>query len=235
MKISFNQPVFIPWGGFFARLMSSDQMVLLDETTLARGFTYVNRNRIKGPEGEVWITVPLKRKGRGRQKIKDLEVYEKERWVKKFLLTLKHYYGKSIYFEPVFTVIRAAAENPGENFLSLTLALLDILKTGLGIETELILQSRLGITGRGTPLLVSIAKELGAHEVILPYFSEKAVDCARFRDEHIRVRLLRYLPPQYPQFWGDFLINLSALDLFFCCGRDGRAVIEKGLRFYDLP
>ena len=232
MKVSFNQPAFVPWGGFFARLMSSDKMVLLDETILARGFTYVNRNRIKGPEGEVWITVPLKRKGRGQQKIKDLEIHEKERWAKKFLLTLKHYYGKSIYFEPVFADIRAAMEGPGENFLPLALALLDILKRGFGIETEMILQSHVGIAGQGTALLVSIAKELGAEEVILPYFSEKAVDCSRFRDENIRVKLLRYLPPQYPQFWGDFLMNLSALDLIFCCGRDGRTVIEKGMRFY---
>lgn len=233
MKVSFNQPAFIPWGGFFARLMSSDKTVLLDETILARGFTYVNRNRLKGPEGEVWITVPLKRRGRGRQKIKNLEIYEKERWVKKFLLTLKHYYGKGIYFEPVFGEIQKALENSGENFLPITLAFLDILKKGFGIETEMILQSHVGITGRGTPLLVSIAKKLGAEEVILPYFSEKAVDCTRFRDENIGVRLLRYLPPQYPQFWGDFLMNLSALDLLLCCGRDGRTVIERGIRFFE--
>jgi hypothetical protein len=44
--ISFNQPAFIPWGGFFARLLSSDRMVLLDDTVLARGFTFVNRNRL---------------------------------------------------------------------------------------------------------------------------------------------------------------------------------------------
>jgi hypothetical protein len=65
MKLSFNQPAFIPWGAFFARLLNSDRMVLLDETILARGFSYVNRNRINGPRGEVWLTVPLKKKGRG--------------------------------------------------------------------------------------------------------------------------------------------------------------------------
>jgi hypothetical protein len=61
----------------FARLIHSDAMILLDETLLSRGFSYVNRNRIKGPSGEVWITVPLKKKGRGFQKIKDLEIHEK--------------------------------------------------------------------------------------------------------------------------------------------------------------
>lgn len=231
MRISFNQPAFIPWGGFFARLMNSDAMVLLDDTVLARGFTYINRNRIKGPEGEVWITVPLKRKGRGAQKIRNLQIYEKERWGKKFLLTLKHYYGKSAVFESVFQQVRGAVETSDDSFLSLVLSLLNIIKTGFRIEEDMILQSATGIAGRGTPLLISIAKKLGAREVLLPYGAEKAVKCLDFRKENIGVQFLRYLPPQYPQFWGDFVMNLSALDLLLCLGESGRSVIERGARF----
>ncbi len=230
MRISFNQPAFIPWGGFFARLLSSDMMVLLDETALAHGFTYVNRNRVKGPQGEVWITIPLKRKGRSGQKIKDLEIYEKDRWAKKFLLTLEHFYGKSVYFERVYREIKAAAEAPDLSFLSLVLALLGILMTNLEIDKEMVLQSRIGISGKGTPLLVAIAKEIGAREVILPYYSEKAVECERFKGENIGVRFLRYAPPHYPQFWGEFIHNLSALDLLLCLGKKGKAIIENGTK-----
>ena len=233
MRISFNQPAFIPWGGFFARLLSSDKMVLLDETVLAHGFTYVNRNRIKGPEGEVWITVPLKRKGRGEQKIKDLEIYEKGRWADKFQLTLRHFYGKSVYFEPVFEEIKAAVEASGESFMNLVLALSNILIRFLEIDKEMVLQSETGMTGKGTALLVSISRKLGAREVVLPYFSEKAVDVGLFNKEKIQVRFLRYQPPPHPQFWGGFAENLSALDLFLCLGKQGRAVIEKGTKIFS--
>jgi hypothetical protein len=235
VNVTFNQPAFIPWGGFFARLLNSDRMVLLDETILARGFSYVNRNRIKGPRGEVWLTVPLKKKGRGAQKIRDLEIYEKERWRKKFLLTLRHDYGKSVDFEPVFEKIRAAAGSPDESFVKMSLALIEVLKNELDISRETVLQSDIGITGKGTTLLVSIAKEFGAEEVLLPYFSDKAVDYGAFKKENIHVRLLRYDPPQYPQFWGNFIKNLSALDLLFCCGKGGRAVMEKGTHLYEIP
>lgn len=231
MIISFNQPAFIPWGGFFARLLRSDRMVLLDDTLLARGFTFVNRNHLKGPDGEVWITVPLKRKGRGRQKIKDLEIYEKERWQKKFLLTLKHYYGHSVHFDSIFREICGAVAKPTVRFLDLALAVLEILKTKLEIEREMILQSSTGVTGKGTSLLVSIAKNLQSDEVILPYGSEKSLECAQFANAGIRLRFLRYLPPPYPQFWGDFLPNLSALDLLLCCGKEGIGIIEGGIRF----
>lgn len=233
MIISFNQPAFIPWGGFFARLLSSDRMILLNDTVLAHGFTFVNRNRLKGPEGEVWITVPLKRKGRGAQKIKDLEIYEKERWKKKFLATLQHYYGHSSYFSPVVKEIRSAVNKPGQRFLDLATALLNILRTNFGIDREIVLQSDLQITGKGTSLLVSIASKLQADEVILPHGSEKAVECAPFERSGIKVRFLRYAPPQYPQFWGNFLWNLSVLDLLLCCGPEGHAVIQKGIHFHE--
>jgi hypothetical protein len=228
MRISFNQPSFIPWGGFFARLLLSDKMVLLDDTLLSTGFTFVNRNRIKGPEGEVWISVPVKKKGRGRQKIKDLELHEKERWSKDFLLTLRHFYVKSIYFPSIYKRIKEAVGTQEESFCGMVLKLLNILREEFGIEQNFILQSKSGISGLGTELLVSLARELGATEVILPRYSDKAVDCGKFAEEHIDVRFLRYDPLPYPQFWGKFIPRLSALDLLLCVGPEGKRILEKG-------
>lgn len=233
MRICYNQPGFIPWGGFFARHLHSDSMVLLDDTLLARGFTYVNRNRIKGPIGEVWISVPLKRKGRGRQKIKDLQLYEKRRWAKDFLLTLHHFYAHSLYLEPLLSEINAILESPDQSFLPMAVGLLEALDKKLNINKKYILQSDLGITGKGTRLLVAIAKELGAYEVLMPYYSRKVIDWAPFHQENISVHFLRYDPPQYPQFWGHFLKRLSVLDLFFCCGPEGRHVINNGSYLYE--
>ena len=235
MRISFNQPAFIPWGGFFARLMHSDRMVLLDDTFLARGFTYVNRNRIKGPSGEAWITVPLKRKGRGRQKIKDLEIHGKERWAKDFILTLRHFYAKSLYIEPVLGCIKDTVYDPDSNFLSMVRKILINTKRYLNINTEFVFQSDTGVSRNGVTLLVSLSKELGGNEVLMPYFSRNAVDWNPFRREKITVRFLRYDPPRYPQFWGFFLKRLSILDLLFCCGRAGRKVIERGTCMYEAP
>ncbi len=214
--------------------MHSDKMILLDNTLLARGYTYVNRNRIKGPKGAVWISVPLKRKGRGRQRIKDLELYEKGRWAKDFLLTLYHFYVKSIFFFPVFEKIKTAVEAQDEKFLRLILNLLKIVKEEFEINKDFILQSELGIEEKGTALLLSLAKELNAKEVLLPYFSDKAIDCEEFKKEDIKVFLLRYEPPQYPQFWGAFLKKLSALDLLFCMGKEGKQIIKKGSYLYEL-
>ena len=90
MKVCFGQPGFIPWGGFFCRLMVSDTMVLLDDTLFARGFTFVNRNRLKGPGGEIWITVPVKKASGKRLRIRELEMYEADYWGMKWQRTLYH-------------------------------------------------------------------------------------------------------------------------------------------------
>ena len=234
MRICFNQPSFLPWGGFFARLLHSDKMVLLDDTLLSTGFTYVNRNRIKGPAGEVWISVPAKKKGRCRQKIKDLELHEKERWSRNFLLTLRHFYVKSIYFLPIYRRINEAVEMHEESFCKMVLKLLEILKKGFGIEQDFILQSETGISGKGTELLVSLAKELGATEVILPDFSDKAVECCKFSREKIHVKFLRFDPSPYPQFWGKFVPRLSALDLLLCMGQSGKIILENNASIYEI-
>lgn len=233
MRICFNQPAFLPWEGVFSRLMFSDKMVLLDDTQLARGFTYVNRNRIKGPSGPIWISVPLRRKGRGNQKIRDLEIYEKSRWVKNFLKTLQHFYGKSLYFQPVYSQIKEILDTPDDSFVHMAVSLLETTKNMLEIDKQMILQSHTGISGKGTSLLVALAKELGAQDVMLPYFSDRAIDCEMLKKEKIGVHFLRYTCPQYPQFWGSFQKKLSILDLLLCCGPQGRFVVEKGAVLYD--
>lgn len=235
MRIGFHQPAFIPWGGFWARLAAVDQMVLLDDTLLARGFTFVNRNRLKGPQGEIWITVPLKRKGRGRQKIRDLEIFEKEWWAKKFLLTLRHFYGKSIYFEPLYSKIESIVKDKDERFMSLVEGLLELMKEAFGLKTPFLKQSALGVVGQGTELLVSLAEHLKAKEVLFSSYASSHVHFDRFREKGISIWLHHFDLPQYPQFWGNFCPNLSALDLYFCLGPDGLRLLKKASKIEPWP
>ncbi|MFQ6037833.1 MAG: WbqC family protein, partial [Candidatus Aminicenantales bacterium] len=153
-----------------------------------------------------------------------------ERWARDFLRTLQHFYAKSVYFPSVFDKVREAVEQEEEHFLPFCLTLPAVIKEGLDIPQEFLLQSRTGVTGKGTSLLLSLARDLGASEVLLPYVSRKAVDWKDFEDAGIRVKFLRYEPLPYPQFWGAFVPRLSALDLLLCLGRDGRRLLEKASR-----
>ncbi len=226
MILSFNQPSFIPWSGFFARLIASDKMVLLDNTLFAQGFTFVNRNRIKSPDGELRITVPVEKKGLGRQKIKDLVIYQKEYWAKKFLLTLELCYKKSIFFNNIYDPIFEILNKQDNNFLNMALPILKHLKTSFNIKNEFILQTNTGIESSGTDLLIEIATHLKATEVLLPYPAQNLIEWKKFIKKGIKVKFLKFFSPVYPQFWGKFAGNLSALDLLFCLGEESHKLLE---------
>jgi hypothetical protein len=193
--------------------MASDTMVLLDDSLFAQGFTFVNRNRLKCPDGELWITVPIRRTTGKRQKIKDLKIHEKQYWVKKWMKTLYHSYLKSLWFNEIQGELKRILEAHGDCFLDMVFSVLEFIKFELGIATPFTLQSDTGIKSSGFQLLMDMVEELNADEVIL-----------------IRVSFLHYFSPVYPQFWGQYKKNLSALDLLFCMGKESRRVLEKGYK-----
>jgi hypothetical protein len=230
MRISFSQPVFIPYGGFFGRQLNSDLMIILDQTQFARGFTFVNRNRLKGPAGEIRVTVPVKKKNLGRQTIGQLRLYQPEKFSARFLALLRHYYGRSLYYQSVSAELKTVFEAVRDNFLELTLESTNKLKSWLEIDSPQLLQSELGLTGRGPELLIDLAKEIKASEILFPYLADRHFDSSRFKAAGLKLLFLKYDQLSYPQFWGDFLANLSALDLYLCCGPQGRQIIQKSSR-----
>jgi len=218
MVISFNQPAFIPWAGVFARMMNCDRMVLLDDTWLARGFTFVNRNRIKTTRGGLWVSVPLERAGRGRQSIRQLKIHRKAIWAEKLISTFRHEYGRSPWFDPVMSRLEPALLDPDPAFPGLVIPILESLRRMLDIPARFLLQSRLGIAGRGVELYIAACRATGADAVLLPSPAAGSVDWRRLVQEGLSVRFLHYTPLVTPQFWGGFVGSLSVLDALFCVG-----------------
>lgn len=227
MRVSFNQPAFIPWGGFYARLIHSDLMIILDRTQFARGFTFVNRNRLKGPQGEIWVTVPLKKKGLGLQKISQLHLARPESWGYKFLSLLRHYYGHSLYYERTVSDLEKILREAGDNFLQLALKTSRLLAEYFGLETPFQLQSEMGLELKGTELLVELALRAGAGELLLPYLADRHLNLEVLNRAGLKVIYLKYHQIPYPQFWGNFIENLSTLDLWLCCGPEGLNNIKR--------
>jgi len=225
--VACHQPNFLPWTGFFYKALLADLVVLLDNVQFARGFTWVNRNRLKCDQGELWLTVPVKKRGRGLQKINDVEVVDEGNWPRRFFQGISQNYTHAPYFNEHRAFLKDLMQVRWEKLVDLNVAAIHYLAGSLGIGNKIVLQSSLQIQSQSSELLVKIAKETGADVYLAPLVTKKYVDENLFAQQGITIQFFQFIPPVYPQLWGEFIYNLSALDLLLNCGGKSLEVIKK--------
>lgn len=226
--ISVNQPYFFPFVGFFYKAYLSDSFVILDDVQFPRGTTWINRNRFKNAQGSLWITVPVKKKGLGLQKINAVSICHDGRWGKKQLQSLKHAYARAPYFMDHRKFLENLFSTGYGKLVDLNLEIIRYLMRRLQVETNVVLLSELDIRAKGDSLLITICKKLGASGFLIQKAAKKYINSERFKAEGIQVVDFRPPTPVYPQLWGEFLPNLSALDLILNCGPKAHEIMISG-------
>lgn len=216
--VATHQPIFLPWPGFFHKAARSDCLVLLDDVQYPRGRSWLNRNRLKNEDGELWLTVPVRKKGRGLQVIRRVEIYEGRGWRRKHLASIRQNYVHAPYFADYFQAIHNIYHSGHSLLAELNIAIIRFLMKALSVETKLIRQSELGVAGRGTDLLAGVCEHLGADGLLAFPMTEKHIEVDTLKQRGIQLVRDNFRPPVYPQLWGDFVYNLSVLDLLLNCG-----------------
>ena len=225
MIISANQPYFCPFPGFFYKAFLSDILIILDEVQFPHGTTWISRNRFKNDQGTLWMTIPVWKKGLGEQNINQVKICYEGRWPHKHLESLRSAYGNAPYLKDHLSFIEELFASRFEKLTDLNLAIINYLMNCLQIRTRLVLQSELGIKEKASQLLIEICKAMGASAFLAQSQAQKYLEADLFRQNEIKLSYFRYVPPTYPQLWGDFLANLSTLDLFFNCGPKARDIL----------
>lgn len=227
MILTSHQPLFLPWPGFFFKAACADCMVLLDDVQFPRGTSWINRNRLKNENGELWLTVPVWKKGRGLQIVRSVEIYDRLDWRKKHVRSIAQNYANAPYFEDYFPVIERAFRGDRPRLVELNLALVAVLWEALSLPSKPVLQSDLGVRETGIDLLIQLCKRVGASRYAMFPAAAKYIDVARMIQSGIEPVYLRYHPPVYPQLWGGFIYNLSTLDLLLNCGPKSSKIISR--------
>ena len=84
MILTAHQPVYLPWLGLFHKIALSDTFVFFDEVQYLPK-DWMNRNKIKTKDGEIWLTVPVLRKGQRELKTSEIKINNSTNWQKKHL------------------------------------------------------------------------------------------------------------------------------------------------------
>jgi hypothetical protein len=218
MILSANQPYFAPFPGFFQKAHLSDVFVLLDSVQFPRGTTWITRNRFKNDQGPLWMTIPVWKKGLGLQNIEDIRICHEGHWAKKHVASLQQAYSRAPYFSEHLKFVREMFSNRYVKLIDLNLAITRYLTKHLAVQTDIKLQSAIGIRTGGTQLLIDLCRHFGASTFLTQMPAAKYLDSDLFQQAGI---LLKFFKPTiciYPQLWGDFIYDLSAFDLLFNCG-----------------
>ena len=223
--LTAHQPNFLPWLGLFHKVGQADVWVLADDVQYSRG-SLTNRNRIRTADGWQWLTVPVLTRGRGQQRICDVEITPDDDWRRKHCQALRWHYGHAPFFDAYAPAIEDLYAGAWTRLLDLNVALLRHLLQLLDLEVEVRFSSQMDLRDERTLRLVDMTKVCGCQVYLAGEGASKAyLDVEAFVAEGVECRFTRFEHPVYPQCHEGFVAEMSVLDLLFNCGPQSREVL----------
>jgi len=220
MIVAIHQPHYMPWLGYFDKMGRADVFVFLDTVQFKKN-EFQNRNKVKGPNGAIWLTVPIYQ--HFGQKISGVTINNTVNWRQKHIKTLYTNYRKSPHFDRYFNIFEDFLSKPWEKLSDLNIACVKMIASLLGIEVQYLIASELGITSDNRDMrLIEIIKKVGGGRYIAGSGGKEYMNLALYKKEEIAVEFQDFAHPRYPQLFDDFVPGLSSID-YLC---------NVGERFY---
>jgi hypothetical protein len=213
--VSIHQPAHLPWLGYFSRIAASDVFVFLDNVQFEKN-SFTNRNRIKTPNGPLWLTIPVVTHGH-RQNILDIRVDEHQHWQKKQLRSIEQNYRSAACFKDRFERLTAIYRANEEYLAEFCFRQLAFWLKELGISKPVVRASTLPVEGRKSDLLLELCRFLGATSYLSGPFGRNYLAEDKFELAGIKVEYQNYVQPVYPQLHGGFIPHLAVVDYWLNC------------------
>lgn len=212
--VSAHQPNVFPWLGFFDKMSHSDILVYMDNVPFTRT-GYQHRVKLKSAAGEQWLTVPVKKKGLFAQPTDRVEINNDSLWKQNHLKTFKHLYAKTSNYQKVMKLLEALYDDSFNNLIDFSIPSITLIKKMLGINTEVVKASELGIQGQRSTLLRDLVASVNGDVYLSGPSGRNYLDELVFKEADIDVRYHKFDHFKYPQKFGDFIPGLSSLDFIF--------------------
>jgi hypothetical protein len=224
VTVAIHQPNYIPWLGYFYKISRVHKFVFLDMVPAPDKGGFVNRNSIRTQTGAAWLTIPVLRSGRFGQPISQIKTDNSSDWARRHLTTLRTNYRKAPYFRDVFDLLQPIYEHvSGEHSLlaEFNIVLIRTIAYFLGLEPEWLRASALPASGHKTDLVASVCLSTGATVYLAGSGARSYQDDQTLISAGITPTYSCFTQKSYPQRFGEFIANLSIVDVLMNCGYDG--------------
>ncbi len=165
------------------------------------------------------------------QSIDKVLIDYKRDWISKHLKTLKTNYSKAKYFNYYINKIESIYKRNHELLVDINIDLIGFIIEILNINTKILRSSDLNIDHNLTKndLLIQLCKKVNAETYLSGKGAQKYNDPELFKKNNIHLLYQEFIHPEYKQQYGNFIYNLSILDLLFNYGPESLDIINSSL------
>ena len=223
MRVAIHQPQYFPWPPYVHKVLSADIFVYLDSVQFSKNGVQ-NRNQIKTAQGPLWLTIPVR--NHLGQLLKDTKVADAGA-TRKHWKTIRTSYARTPGFTRWQTELEHLLDRDTEFLLEPAIDSTEWMLTKLNVRTERIKASELdGTGGEASKLVASICGALRATSYLTGTGALAYLDERDFAEIGCELVVQQWNPFTYEQVNGDFVPDLSTLDLLLNCPDEALGKIE---------
>lgn len=224
-RICIAQPEHLPWLGYFDKISRVDVFVFLDNVQFKKRY-FENRNRIRSPKGWVWLTVPVRSKGRFDQLIQEVEIDNERNWQRSHWKTLQLNYGRAACFDRYCEYLEDIyIRRLWSGLIELNTHLIRWGAEQFSLKPKFLLASELGVEGCSSELLLAICQKLEATTYLSGVSGKDYLDEGLFREHGITIEYQEFHHPIYRQLYNPFEPCMAFIDLLFNYGPESRKIL----------
>ena len=229
-----HQPEFLPWLSYISKATMGDVYFIVD-TVQFKKETFQNRNkiRIKNEQGWQWLTIPLVSAKKQVMDWPEIKIDSNDNWKKKHLNSIRLSYGKTPYFNEIYSELeKIYYDFEGEFLVEFVVSITKYAFNKFNINIPVYRTSELkklgyNLDGEKSDLAINMCKVVQAKSFIFGQYGRRYIEKEKFLNNNIEFAFQKFNHPVYSQMHGEFISQMSFIDLLFNHGEESINILKN--------
>jgi len=209
-------------------MMNVELFVFLDDVQF-RKKGWQNRNRIRINDGTTLLSIPVHT--HSYPKINEVTIDNEKNWSIRHKKSILYNYARAPYFDEIKDFIESIFEKKFQYLLDLNTEIIKFIMNELEIKSKIVFSSELEISKKGSDRVIDICKAVGAdHYITGTFWAESNLRVEEFKKSNIDIEFQKFQHPIYKQIHGEFIPEMSIIDLLFNEGRkEAKKILQNSI------
>ncbi len=237
MRVASSQPTFLSYPGYFGLINYVDKFVIMDNVQFAAR-SWQQRVLINVNNSPKYLTLPIIKKKLRSQLICDTKIDNANDYIKRHLLTIRHSYSKSPYFDKFYPDIEKIYKKKFKRLIDLNLSFIYLISNILDIDknkfvnlSDIIIEREVFKDNLIYEICLNLKEttEYVATEGANVYLNEN-----KKLNSNFNIKYFKYLHDENNLlFYNQKKCHLSVIDLIFSYGEKTKSIIKSNFRIID--